>query len=107
MTATFNPTVCILGGDNIKLHKYMPNMKETATSNEAVVKIVTKAENRGAGWPPFSVWFPKEGPGLGCGKGSHSGNKLLQQLRCTGRPSAGLEIMQARAEVKKGHQLYK
>lgn len=61
MTATFNPTVRILGGENIKLHKYMPNMEETATSNAAVVKLVTKAENRGAGWPPSSAWLPKKG----------------------------------------------
>ena len=49
MSATFKPTVCILGGDNIKLHKYMPNTRETATSNAAVIKLIIKAENKGAG----------------------------------------------------------
>ena len=49
MSAPFKPTDCILGGDNIKLHKYMPNMTKTATSNAAVIKLVIKAENKGAG----------------------------------------------------------
>lgn len=48
MSATFKPSLCILGGDNIKLHKYMPNTREATTSNAAVIKLVIKAENKGA-----------------------------------------------------------
>jgi len=43
--AISKPTVRILGGDNIKLHKYMPNMREATPSNVAVTKFVIKAEN--------------------------------------------------------------
>lgn len=49
MTVTFKPTLCILGGDNIKLHHNMPNMRKIATSNGAVIKLIIKPENKQAG----------------------------------------------------------
>lgn len=69
MSTTFKPTVCIVGGDNTKLCKYIPNMRETATSNAAVIKLVIKAENKDAGWSPSSAWFPIKGTGYGLWKG--------------------------------------
>lgn len=77
MTVTFNPNACIFRGDNTKLHKDMPNMRKTVTSNGAVIELIIKPENKQAGWPLSSVWFSIDGMRFGLWKGSIQATKCF------------------------------
>lgn len=106
MTVTFRPTVCVLGGDNIKLHKDMPNKicPITATSNGAVIELIIKPENKQATFLTLllhrwdKVWAVER---------VHTGSKMFEQLSRKGRLTVHWQIIQLEANKRTGHHFYK